>query len=99
MNEQEIFQCVQSQQEVFQSYDIYIPQSGLLAGLHKPVFSKTLFKNAFGEDNVHFPMGDAVLKYGVQGVLELTAKRTAEDTEETAVYRQAVCTLECGSSY
>ena len=36
MNEQEIFQCVQSQQEVFQSYDIYIPQSGLLAGLHKP---------------------------------------------------------------
>ncbi len=90
MNEQEIFQCVQSQQEVFQSYDIHIPQSGLLAGLHKPVFSKTLFKNAFGEDNVHFPMGDAVLKYGVQGVLELTAKRTAEDTEETAVYRQAV---------
>ncbi len=90
MNEQEIFQCVQSQQEVFQSYDIHIPQSGLLAGLHKPVFSKNLFKNAFGEDNVHFPMGDAVLKYGVQGVLELTAKRTAEDTEETAVYRQAV---------
>lgn len=90
MNEQEIFQCVQSQQEVFRSYDIHIPQSGLLAGLHKPVFSKNLFKNAFGEDNVHFPMGDAVLKYGVQGVLELTAKRTAEDTEETAVYRQAV---------
>ena len=78
MNEQEIFQCVQSQQEVFQSYDIYIPQSGLLAGLHKPVFSKTLFKNAFGEDNVHFPMGDAVLKYGVQGVLELTGDRRVQ---------------------
>lgn len=90
MTESEIFQRVQAQLEVFKTYAIHIPERGVLAGLHKPVFSRNLFKNAFGEDNVHFPMGDAVLKYGVMGVLEMTAKRTVEDTDETALYRQAV---------
>lgn len=81
---------VQKQLGVFRSYTIYIPEEGLLAGLHLPVDDKKLIKNAFGEDNFHYPMGDAVLKHGISEILSMTARRKPEDTEATAQYRQAV---------
>lgn len=87
---EELRLCVRDQCELFESYPVILPEEGLLAGFFKPVFRKNLFRNAFGEDNVHYPMGDAVLRRGIPGVLAMTAAPKETDTEETAAYREAV---------
>lgn len=82
--------CVKTQSEFIESCEVFIPEKGLLAGFHKPVWGGKLPKNITGEDNVHYPMGDAVLKYGLPGVLSMTAERLPGDTDETSAYRRAV---------
>ncbi|MGI6254214.1 MAG: pyruvate formate lyase family protein [Acutalibacter sp.] len=78
--------CVKQYQEDFASYQVYVPERGLLEpGTWKPGRNFQVY----GEDNRHYPMGNACLKLGIPGILEKTQPR-AEDTEETAAYRKMV---------
>lgn len=87
---QKLDRCVQAYEKLFAAWEAEIPVSGILAGFHKPVFDKEASWILFETDNMHYPMGDAYLKYGIAGILERTAQRRPEDTEETAAYRQGV---------
>lgn len=87
--------CAAAYRYLFDSYETEIPKAGLLCGMHQPMLKYNVERSSkiweiFDADNMHYPMGDACLKYGVAGILERTEKRLPEDTEETAVYRQGV---------
>lgn len=87
--------CTAVYKTLFESYEAEIPKEGLLAGFYQPVFKWTKPGSAdlwkvFNVDNMHYPMGDACLKYGIAGVLELTEERKETDTEETYLYRQGI---------
>ena len=88
---QELKRCVERYRADFAAYPVMIPEEGVLAGLLEPrKWNPAGGWDATGEDNRHYPMGDAVLELGVPGVLEKTASPTPQDTQETAAYRQAV---------
>lgn len=90
--------CVDAYRKLFESYEVSIPQSGLLAGLHGPVERKKIPKGFDGAlffemDNMHYPMGDAVLEYGISGIIQRTQDRQPGDTGETAEYRRGICSI------
>lgn len=87
---QKVNRCTDAYIKLFAAYGTEIPETGLLAGYHEPVFDKEASWILFETDNMHYPMGDAFLKYGIAGILEMTAERRPEDTEEAAVYRQGI---------
>lgn len=83
--------CVKQYQEDFAAYQIYIPEHGILAGRLDPGFWRPAGSfEVYGEDNRHYPMGDACLELGITGVLDKTNVSIPQDTEETAAYRQAI---------
>lgn len=87
--------CAAVYRQLFESYEAEVPDTGLLCGLHQPILKYNLDARSklwkiFDMDNMHYPMGDACLKYGVAGILEKTKERFPEDTEETAAYRQGI---------
>ncbi|MDO4331317.1 MAG: pyruvate formate lyase family protein [Eubacteriales bacterium] len=89
-----IQESVEAYKEIFDCYETEIPEEGLLAGFHRPVLrsrvkSETI-RRLYESDNMHYPMGDAFLKYGIGGILERTRERQPQDTEETAAYRRGV---------
>lgn len=84
-------QCAEQYRQDFENFPVYIPEDGVLAGLFELgtwKFPKDF--QVYGEDNRHYPMGDACLTHGVAGVLEMTCSPTTGDTEETAAYRRLV---------
>lgn len=92
---EKITDCVAAYRNLFENYETEIPKEGLLAGFHPPIFKWSSMGNpniwkVFEVDNMHYPMGDAYLKYGIPGILAMTENRSAGDTEETAAYRQAI---------
>ena len=92
---EKIDSCVTVYRHLFERYETEIPQSGLLAGLHRPMLKYHFAKDSevwriFDADNMHYPMGNAYFKYGVAGILERTKRRLPDDTEETAAYRQGI---------
>lgn len=87
--------CVTAYRHLFEMYETEIPKSGLLAGIHQPMLKYNFAKSSqvweiFEADNMHYPMGNACLEYGIAGILERTAERSSSDTDETAAYRQAI---------
>ncbi len=87
--------CVTAYRHLFEMYETEIPKSGLLAGIHQPMLKYNFAKSSqvweiFEADNMHYPMGNACLEYGIAGILERTAERSSSDTDETAAYRQAL---------
>ena len=87
--------CVAAYRHLFEMYETEIPKSGLLAGIHQPMLKYNFAKSSqvweiFEADNMHYPMGNACLEYGIAGILERTAERSSSDTDETAAYRQAI---------
>ena len=92
---EKIQECTAVYKMLFDSYEAEIPKEGLLAGFHQPIFKRAKTTNpdlwkVFNVDNMHYPMGEACLKYGVSGVLKLTKQQSETDTEETAAYRQGI---------
>lgn len=84
-------ECVKEYEKEIEALPISVPETGMLAGQVDPGWWKPVSRwQCWGEDNRHYPMGDACLELGVNGVLEKTAAPTPGDTEETAAYRQAV---------
>lgn len=87
--------CTAVYKQLFKSYAVEIPETGLLAGMHQPM---SKFKKAqrmeiwqiFHADNMHYPLSDDILHYGIGQVLELMKDRQPEDTDETAAYRKGV---------
>ena len=87
---EKIRRCTDAYLNLFEGLEITIPEKGYLAGFHKPFFRKESWEILSEADNMHYPMGDAFLKYGIPGVLKWTAERNSEDTEQTAAYRRGV---------
>lgn len=93
--EEKIEKCVAAYERLFADYEIDIPKTGVLAGMHHPVMKDRLAGKSeiweiYEADNVHYPMGDAFLHHGIGGILAMTKERTPEDTDETAAYRKGV---------
>lgn len=87
---QKIERCVNACRELIHAYEVEIPEKGLLAGFHEPVFNKDTYRMLFDADNMHYPLGDAFLEYGIPGILRMTEKKQPSDTEETAAYRHGI---------
>ena len=71
--------CADVYRTLFDGYEAVIPERGLLAGFHAPApaAGKPAKRNpdlwkVFDVDNMHYPMGDAYLKYGIGGILRMT---------------------------
>lgn len=93
--EEKIKKCVAAYERLFADYEIDIPGTGVLAGMHHPMkkfrlVGKSEIWKIFEADNMHYPMGDAFLHHGINGILAMTKERTPEDTDETAAYREGV---------
>lgn len=91
--EEKIRQCLNCYEEMFSQYEIEIPENGLLAGFHNPIFMEKQMDILFPLDNMHYPMGNACLTYGVGGII-VQAQKTADRITENqyikgvgAVYR------------
>lgn len=92
---EKIEMCVEAYRYLINGLEIVIPQEGVLAGSQRFVQKQDYWKQVnhfqlFEMDNMHYPMGDACLKYGISGILELTADRRQDDTEETALYHKGI---------
>lgn len=92
--EKKIKDCVAAYKNLFAVYVPEIPEKGLLAGMHQPVMKYHLQGNSeiwriFEADNMHYPMGDACLRYGVSGILEMTGENP-KDTWEQSAYRRGI---------
>lgn len=91
-----IQESVDAYRKIYSDYEPEIPKKGLLAGFHTSEFRKAVDRGPLGGivyryDNLHYPLGNAFLHYGISGIVELTRKESTEDTAETAAYRQGVC--------
>lgn len=89
--------CADVYRALFAGYEAVIPESGLLAGFHAPAPAHTrasgtkkrakrnpdLWK-VFDVDNMHYPLGDAYLKYGIGGILRMTEGPAGEPEAEAA---------------
>lgn len=92
--EEKIEECVTAYRNLFAVYEPEIPKTGLLAGMHQPMMKYHIAKSSeiwriFETDNMHYPMGDAYLKYGISGIIDRTVS-SDDDTWETAAYRQGI---------
>lgn len=82
--------CAAAYEQLFEQYEIVVPDKGILAGFPKAVLPLGSIEEFFSADNMHYPLGDAYLKYGVSGILQLTQNQITADTEETAYYRRGI---------
>lgn len=90
--EKKIKDCVAAYKNLFAVYVPEIPEKGLLAGMHQPVMKYHLQGNSeiwrmFEADNMHYLMGDACLRYGVSGILEMTGENPKDTWEQSAYCR------------
>lgn len=93
-----IKESVEAYRELFSCFETEIPEEGLLAGFHQPLSRDKAIKGAvvqalFELDNMHYPMGNAFLQYGISGIIERTKERHPGDTQEAAAYRQGICEI------
>lgn len=86
----QVKECIVNYIKSFEKYEVFIPESGLLAGYHKPIWVPEVSQYLFTVDNCHFPIGNGFLSMGLQGILEKTRNRADYDTDETAEYRAGI---------
>lgn len=75
--------------EMMDKNKITIPKEGLLAGWHASVTWCDKWMKIFEYDNVHFPMGNAFLRYGLNGIVE-KAEACKRSNQGDAAYMEAI---------
>lgn len=86
-NQEMLLKKIRQSSEVFDklanSYEVWVPESGWLAGRRnrdkndskrKYLDDWTMLSFAFEIDNCHYPMADSYLQYGIDGVIRIAAE-------------------------
>lgn len=68
---------------------VLIPKSGMLAGWHSNIENMDGWMDVFAYDNMHYPMGDAFLTYGISGII-LKIESTCYENETDKKYMDSV---------
>lgn len=66
----------------YKKMPIVIPQKGIFVGFAREFFCEN--NEAFREDNYHFPMGTAFLRYGVKGIADKARKNACKNNGDKA---------------
>ena len=67
----------------YKKMPIVIPQKGIFVGFAREFFCEN--NEAFREDNYHFPMGTAFLRYGVKGIADKARKNACKNIQHRCI--------------